>query len=210
MVVWLTANLPSTSMREGEGESETFATARIPQAPRWHHKQKELFCPASGASLEELQAVGPNRISGFSGVSPMRALPLQPTELKKSQLQVVVEHAFPRLVPAARAGNCSLLILHLDLNQWNNEQGGFCRACANPSQFKRGLCVSVDTPHSSFHITHKVLETLCSSGMRLQQHVGCFHLVVMPSISDWKLLNIIKSELVISNREFSPNFPISL
>lgn len=60
MVVWLTATLPSTSMREGEGERETFATARIPQAPRWHHKQKELFCPASGASLEELQAVGPN------------------------------------------------------------------------------------------------------------------------------------------------------
>lgn len=57
---------------------------------------------------------------------------------------------------------------------------------------------------------HNVLETLCSSGMRLQQHVGCFRLVVMPSVSDWTLLNMIKSELKSSKREFSPNFPISL
>lgn len=148
-VAWLTAT-PAIHLHK----TETFATARIPQAPCWHPKWKRFFCLVSGASLGGLEAVGPNwnfRLFRCFSNQSTRLTP-QLDGLKKAQLQVAAEHASSRLAPVPWTGNCSLFILRLDTNHKNNEQGGFCRASASHALFERGLSVSVATSHTFIHI----------------------------------------------------------
>lgn len=136
-VAWLTATSAVLLHK-----TETFAAARIPQAPCWHPKWKRFFCLVSGASLGGLEVF----LQSEHEATP------QLNGLKKAQLQVAAEHASSRLTPVPWTGNCSLFILRLDINHKNNEQGGFCRASASHSLSERVLSVSAAAAHSSIHI----------------------------------------------------------